>query len=117
MYLLAMPMTEFCSCTTTGTPVCSAARATGMDTYPPNATTASGLISRNHSLALRVLFIMRATPLGSVVGCLRLNPDDSKPAKGMPASGTMRDSMPFGVPANHTSHPSALSLSARASAG
>ena len=116
-YLLVMPMTEFCSCNTNGMPIFSAARPTGIVTYPPKPTTTSGFISANHFLAAPVLFASTSSAWGMVSGCERLKPSASNGLNGIPASLTHSDSRPTGLPANCTSTPRSRKTSAVAIAG
>ncbi len=48
-HLVRQPGTEFCSCSTSGTPRSTAARPTGIDTYPPKPMTTSGLVGAEPS--------------------------------------------------------------------
>ena len=113
----ASPGTEFCSCNTSGTRRRTAAKPTGIDTYPPKPTTTSGRLAPIRRQARKVESAIRTDEVTSVRGRARSYPLASSASKGTPRSGTRRDSNPFGVPTKTTSSCSATSRSATVNAG
>ena len=101
---LAIPATEFCSCSTSGLPSSTLIMPAGKLMYPPSPITTSGCTRRTTWMLCQKAFSSRSGNSTSVVTPLPRTPEKSTVSKANPRAGTSRLSMLSGPPSQCTRH-------------